>query len=97
MFRKQAISGKRIATAFLIAEMLFFALGVVPKHAAAHSSHETCKICALLHHPPILQTGALPPMRPTLRREFLALEETRLVLLEPRIDSGLTRAPPMPV
>lgn len=97
MLRQQDIAGRRVAAALLIAAMLFFALGVVPKHAAAHSSHETCKICALLHHPPILQTGALPPMRPTLRREFLALEETRLALLEPRIDSGLTRAPPTPV
>jgi len=97
MFRRPDISGRRIAAALLIVEMLFFALGVLPEHAAAHSSHETCKICALLHHPPILQTGALLLIKPTLRKEFLALVDTHLALLEPRINAGLTRAPPTPV
>jgi len=97
MFRKQDIAGRRGAAALFIAAMLFFALGIVPEHAAAHTSHATCKICTLLHHPPMLQTGALLPIRPALRKEFLPPAASHPALLEPRMDPGLSRAPPTPV
>ncbi len=84
----------RTAAALVIAEMLLFALAMAPDHVSAHSSHETCHICAFINHPPILRTGAIAPIRPTIENEFLPPLESLIEIPEPRLDNALSRAPP---
>jgi hypothetical protein len=91
------MSTPRIAAAFLIAEMLVFAFCIVPEHVSASSSHDNCEVCAVIHHPPILQTGTILSFQLSSRSDFLPLQKLQLPLQEPQVKTGPSRAPPSQV
>jgi hypothetical protein len=94
MFRPSKISMARIASALLIAEMLVFAIGIMPEHVFTLSSHDNCEICALIQHPPVLQVGDIAPIDLILQRSLLATMAAQPAVLEPKIESRPSRAPP---
>ena len=84
----------KTASAFLIAAMLAFTIVMVPEHAAALVSHESCHTCSIIHHPPILQAADLAPIGLTLQRGLLSPMTAQHALAEPTIGLAPSRAPP---
>jgi hypothetical protein len=97
MMTRYKLSTPRIAAAILIAEMLVFAFCIVPEHVTASSSHDNCEVCAVIHHPPILQTGIIPTFQLSRQRAFLPLQKLQFPLQEPQAKTGPSRAPPSQV
>jgi hypothetical protein len=94
MFRTLKISMARVASALLIAELLAFAIGIMPEHVATFSSHDNCEICALIHHPPVVSVGDIAPVELLLQRGLFATMAAQRAVSEPKIESGPSRAPP---
>ncbi len=78
----------------LIALMLGFAIGVAPGHVATLSSHDGCEICALIHHPPVLQIVDAASLNPDFRRSWLDKAMTPPEASDPRTGSIPSRSPP---
>lgn len=95
MFRSKESVSTRIASALLIAQVLAFAIGVVPEHISAHPSHSDCDICALIHHPPALQAHAIVP-KPLLPEVLFTDGKDHHVIAEPQAAPRPSRAPPCP-
>jgi hypothetical protein len=91
------MSTLRIAAAFLLAEILVFAFCIVPEHVTAPSSHDNCEVCAVIHHPPILQTEIIPSFQPSPQSAFLRLQKLQFPLQEPKAKTAPSRAPPSQV
>jgi hypothetical protein len=94
MIARTKMPAIRLAAILLVAEMLVFTLWLVPKHVATSEIHDHCEICAVIHHPPTLQTGIIRSFQLSLQSDFLALPEAQLPTQEPQVETGLSRAPP---
>ena len=81
-------------SALLIAEILLFSFITIPEHAAELSSHDTCEICAFIHHPPILQNGKPQAILLIFRGDLVPFMAALPEALEFRFESGPSRAPP---
>lgn len=85
----------KIISALFIVHLLCFALGIVPEHLAALSPHDTCGICALIHHPPDLQPVDLASIRLYLREGALPNIALQPEIQDPDFAKDSSRAPPL--
>jgi hypothetical protein len=84
----------KIFAVLLLAEVLVFALGVMPEHISTFASHGNCEICALIHHPPALETGQTAVINLMLRSNLLSAASAEPIIAEPKFQPGPSRAPP---
>lgn len=87
------LTGKVCSTVCIL-YLLFFTLGIAPKHLATFSSHDTCEICALIHNPPDLQTGEDAPVRLCLNAGSIAQAAALPAIEDPIFGTDPSRAPP---
>jgi hypothetical protein len=85
---------KKTAAVVVILHLIFFVLGVAPEHAAAFLPHDTCDICALIHHPPDLQPGATESVLVHLQKDTLPFVAAQPSVQDPYFETAASRAPP---
>ena len=84
----------KAAAALLLAEILVFAIGVMPKHVATFSNHDSCELCALIHHPPVLETGQIAVNGLNLQISLMPAHAAEPTITEPTFQPSPSRAPP---
>lgn len=87
------LSKKMAISAVLIFEIIVFAMAVVPLHASADASHDSCEICGLIHHPPVIQGTDLHSIGLFLQPELVDIEAPQLTK-EYQAAARSSRAPP---
>lgn len=89
-----AILALKITAAVMLAQILAFAVGVVPQHLAALEHPHHCGICALIHHPPAAQCAAVASPDPSLPSGLHNSIRHPFAIASPAMEDVASRAPP---